>query len=40
MSPLGWDRPVLMGANGMMSRSKGPYKVSDSELEECKKTSG
>ena len=28
---------VLMGANGTMSRSKGPYKVGTSELEECKK---
>jgi len=31
---------VLMGAGGTMSRSKGPYKVGSSELEECKKTAG
>lgn len=31
---------VLMGANGTMKRSKGPYKVGASEFEECKKTAG
>lgn len=31
---------VLMGANGTMKRSKGPYKVNDGDFEECKKTAG
>lgn len=31
---------VLIGAGGTMKRSKGPYKVGSSELEECKKTAG